>query len=572
VCVLIYAQPHVTAETQSAAGPTEVELLASAGQASELSFVHRSDAANRFTWRMRNPTDTHDSNSTFQLVRGADDREEVVLSVESGAEDTLRVAVPISAEVLSVGGVPVQLRVSGSCDASSAVQSIHENGTVSCTAVGASVSGYNETAVAATIATAAGEGLVGSIVTDDDAITPRLGVDYSATQARVAGSCATAYAMNGVEEDGTVTCVELQASSSQQAVLEQIQVDLDALTSHVDAAKREAPNVTAGTGLSGTVTSATVVLGADFSTVQARVLGSCGVGNAMSGVHEDGSVVCAELQASASQQGVLEQVRGDTNTLTGRLDAIEAMAPNVTAGAGLSCMESGGMVTLASDFSVSQARVVGVCGAGTAMVAVTKDGDTVCAETNASTAESTTLTGLVSSVAAILTSVETLQGELSLVRAENEVLKDSVVTLNATVYSLNKTLHELVKDNNLLELQAANTTAELENLKRGTDNVAATSYGTAIRGNPVVFDHQRTHTVTFVDGAAPTWTPAELLITVGDVVSWSWAGALESITETDGQFVNLVGVEFARERVHGLSLVLAVAWSLTLPGPSKRSL
>ncbi len=93
----------------------------------------------------------------------------------------------------------------------------------------------------------------------------------------------------------------------------------------------------------------------DPATVQSRVTGTCAAGQFMTGVGEAGTVTCA---ADAS----------GTGDVTG-----------VFAGTGLTGGGLAGDLTLAVDFTATQARVTGACPAGQLMAGVNQNGTVVCA-------------------------------------------------------------------------------------------------------------------------------------------------------------------------------------------------
>jgi hypothetical protein len=149
----------------------------------------------------------------------------------------------------------------------------------------------------------------------------------------------------------------------------------------------------AGTGLSESGTTFSV----DTSTVQARVTGTCAAGTHVDSVNLDGTVSCGPdldttyvAGAGLSQSGSTFSI--DTSAVQARVtgacaEGTHATAvaadgsltcvadPSYTAGAGLSLSGS----TFSADTGVLQARITGICGAGTHATAVNADGSLSCA-------------------------------------------------------------------------------------------------------------------------------------------------------------------------------------------------
>lgn len=165
---------------------------------------------------------------------------------------------------LAVDSNAVQSRVTGTCAAGSAIQTIGANGTVTCqtTAAGGTITGVT-----------AGTGLAGGGTTGN--VT--LSVDTTAIQARVAGTCAVGSAIRAIAANGSVTC------------------DVDA--------GGTITGVTAGTGLNGGGVSGNVTLDVDTTTIQARVTGTCAAGSAVGSIAANGTVSC-----NASAGGTITDV------------------------------------------------------------------------------------------------------------------------------------------------------------------------------------------------------------------------------------------------------------------------
>jgi hypothetical protein len=111
---------------------------------------------------------------------------------------------------LSVDPSVVQTRVSGTCSATQAMNSIGEDGTVIC----------SDTAITGV---SPGTGLLGGGSEGDVSLS----VDSSVVQTRVSGTCSSSQAVRTVGSDGTVTCTEVPTSGLAPVQIVSNQVRLD---------------------------------------------------------------------------------------------------------------------------------------------------------------------------------------------------------------------------------------------------------------------------------------------------------------------------------------------------------
>lgn len=183
----------------------------------------------------------------------------------------------------------LQARVMGTCPSGEAMQSIGDDGTVSCAPLGTG----DVTAIDA------GSGLTGGGTSGD--LT--LAADTSVLQARVSGSCPSGEAMTAVAADGSVGCAAY--------------------------GNGDVTSVSVGSGLTGGGTAGDLSLAADTSVLQARVSDACPSGEAVRSIAADGSVTCESVSGGSVTAGAGMAVSGDEVRVRngGLIPAMHAWAP-----------------------------------------------------------------------------------------------------------------------------------------------------------------------------------------------------------------------------------------------------
>ena len=132
--------------------------------------------------------------------------------------------------------------------------------------------------------------------------------------------------------------------------------------------------VSAGTGLSGGGTSGAVTLSADTSVLQARVSGTCSVGNYIREVAADGTVTCG---TDADSGGDITGVTAGAGMTGGGTSGTVSLG--IATGGVTSSLISAGAVTATHVLSTSvQLRVSGSCSVGNYVRAVAVDGTVTC--------------------------------------------------------------------------------------------------------------------------------------------------------------------------------------------------
>jgi len=168
----------------------------------------------------------------------------------------------------------VQQRVSGTCTVGSSIQSIAQNGTVTCQTNGSGT----------VTSVGAGAGLTGGPITGSGTLAIANGgvglaqIDSSAVQARITGTCTSAQKVLAVNANGTLTCGSDATGTG------------------------TVTNIASGTGLtggpissSGTLSIANGGVGlAQINTneVQVHITGVCALGEYVRGLNADGSLIC----------------------------------------------------------------------------------------------------------------------------------------------------------------------------------------------------------------------------------------------------------------------------------------
>ena len=243
-----------------------------------------------------------------------------------GPSYTAGTGIAITGTTISANPSAVQTRVGGTCPAGQSIRAIAADGTVTCEA-------DDDT----TYTAGTGLSLTGSA----------FAVDSAAVQVRVSGSCPVGQSIRAIDPAGAVTC----------------EVDDNTPTTY-----------TAGTGL--TLTGTTFAVNA--AVVQARVAGSCPVGQSIRAIDPAGAVAC--------------EVDDDTVT-------------TYAAGAGLTLTGT----TFAANTAVVQARIAGSCPAGQSIRAIDAAGAVACEVDDNTPSTYTAGTGLTLSGTTFAADTATLQ-------------------------------------------------------------------------------------------------------------------------------------------------------------------
>jgi hypothetical protein len=208
----------------------------------------------------------------------------------------------------------LQTRVNATCAQGQTIQGILADGSVICA---------DDQVNAGTITgIATSGGLTGGGTAGDVS----LGIDLSAIQRRVAGSCTGTNAVQSVAQDGTVVCQPTGTGT--------------------------VTSVGSGTGLSGGPITTSGTLSVNPAQVQSRVTGTCSGNNAVQSVAQAGTVVCQPT-------GTVTSVGSGTGLMGG---------PVTTSG------------TLSVDPTQEQTRVSGTCSGTTALQNINQNGGVSCSQ------------------------------------------------------------------------------------------------------------------------------------------------------------------------------------------------
>ncbi len=324
----------------------------------------------------------------------------------------------LAGDTFAVDSATVQTRVSGTCPAGQSIRSIGPDGTVTCeiddvgppgttytAGSGLSLTGTQFDVDTAIVQSRIGStcpagqsiravGVGGTVTCEVDDNTTYLAgaglalagvtfsVDPATSQARVSGTCAAGQSIRAIAEDGTVTC------------------EADDNTTY-----------SAGAGLTLSGTSFSV----DSTAVQLRVAGACPAGQSIRAIATDGTVTCEVDDVGAStvySAGAGLTLTGttfslDTTGLQARVTgtcgvgqavtAIGATGDVICASAGATYSAGTGLALTGTNFSVDstyvQRRVTATCPAGSSIRAIAADGTVTC-QTDTTGADTTCDSGL----------------------------------------------------------------------------------------------------------------------------------------------------------------------------------
>lgn len=337
-------------------------------------------------------------------------------SPAAGTAYTAGNGIDLAGTEFAIDTAETQARVSGACPPGESIRAIGADGTVTCEVDDDSTTSYT-----------AGNGI--------DLTGTEFAIDTDETQARVTGTCPAGESIRAIGTDGTVTCeaddgenytgglgitigataIAIDPTEAQRRLSETCPVGqaIRAInqdgTVECQADTDTDTTYSAGTGLSLTGTTFAI----DPTVTQQRVTGTCGAGQKVLGVNQNGSVICGTdidtdtnttysagtglglVGTTFNVNPAVVQSRV-TGTCTGNqyLQSISATGAvtcatpidndsggditAVSASTGLTGGGTTGDVTVSVDFGTTQRRVVGTCPVGQGIRAVDANGNVTC--------------------------------------------------------------------------------------------------------------------------------------------------------------------------------------------------
>ena len=243
-----------------------------------------------------------------------------ITSVNTAAGSGLTGGSESGAADLAVDTSVIQLKLSGSaCTDDNYVKSIAANGTTVCSAPSASTGDITS------VTTAVGSGLTGGV----DSGPANLAVDTNVIQSKLSGSACTGdNYVKSIAANGITVCSAPPASTG----------DITAVSTAV------------GSGLTGGVESGAANLAVDITAIQKRITGICAIGQVVTQINENGTVICNDAPT------------------------------DIVAGTGLtrSINTTTKAVTLNADSTYIQRRLNSACGPGSSIRDIALDGTPTC--------------------------------------------------------------------------------------------------------------------------------------------------------------------------------------------------